>query len=468
MNFINTINSKQQLILPVLVLALLLFVINSYIIILLGALLFVLTALVFKDKFLIPFIVISFLILTSDFTEIYRNYINAFLILLIIYLYLKNFGISTKIIYDLPNEAKYVVALAIISMFLSSIFSGDIFYALFITGRQILFFLIVFMLFSFITTKSMILSFINALVISSIILGVVIFYEILTKGLTLFSLQSHSINQFSGLYSNPNAVGLLLTVSIPLWIGVVLIKRKEKNNFRFLYYAVLLFLLTVLLLTDSRASIGAVFISIFFILWKFNPKYLRYFFIPIIFVVLLILIIPIFNEYLSIYFRVERIFENTRFYIWDMTFNIIKHNFLFGTGPGLFDTKIYPNLTVMLGSFEEQSIWWARSGTAHNFFLFKFAEDGILGLITAFYLFISLFKMGSKIEKQIKNKKSDYYLITLSISSIGAGLLGRAFLESTGLLTNGWITRDLPFWIAFMILIHIYQKVIVNKLHTQE
>ena len=47
-----------------------------------------------------------------------------------------------------------------------------------------------------------------------------------------------------------------------------------------------------------------------------------------------------------------------------MTYHMIKDNFLFGTGPVLFDTKIYPNLTVMLGSFEEQSIWWARSGTA--------------------------------------------------------------------------------------------------------
>ena len=125
------------------------------------------------------------------------------------------------------------------------------------------------MLYHFVISKKTMLHFINALAISSIILGLVIFYEIFTKGLTVFSIQSHSVNQFSGLHSNPNAVGLLLTVSIPLWIGVVLIKRKESNNSKYLHYTILLFLLSVLLLTDSRASIGAVFISIFFILWRF-------------------------------------------------------------------------------------------------------------------------------------------------------------------------------------------------------
>ncbi len=468
MNFLKTAYSTKQLIMTALLFAFFLSAINSVLIIFLIALLFFLISFLFKEKFLIPFIIIAFLILTSDFTEIYRNYINVFLILLIMYLYVKNYGITAKPINELPTQAKYIFILAIFSMLLSSIFSENILYALFVTARQVLFFLIVFMLYHFVISKKTMLHFINALAISSIILGLVIFYEIFTKGLTVFSIQSHSVNQFSGLYSNPNAVGLLLTVSIPLWIGVVLIKRKESNNSKYLHYTILLFLLSVLLLTDSRASIGAVFISIFFILWRFNPKYLKYFFISIIFVVLMILIIPIFSEYIGIYLRVERIFENTRFYIWDMTYHIIKDNFLFGTGPGLFDTKIYPNLTVMLGSFEEQSIWWARSGTAHNFFLFKFAENGILGLATAVYLFYVFFKMGSTVEKKIKDTNSDYYLMSIAISSIGAGLLGRAFLESTGLLTNGWITRDLPFWIAFMLLMFIYQNVTAKRMISEE
>ncbi len=459
MNYLNTLDRNKNVKLIASLSVLIIFAFNQFLILLIASLVFAFLCFLYKEKFIIPFTIVAFLILTSDFTEIYRNYINIFLIFLIIYLYIKNFGITLNIINEIPRDVKYVVTLALFSMFISSLFSDEILYAFFITARQILFFLIVFMLVKFLRFKKMIFYFINALVISSIILGLVIFYEIFSKGLTLFSIQSQTVNQFSGLYSNPNAVGLLLTVSIPLWIGIVLIKSREKNIYRYLHYIVLFFLIVVLILTDSRASIGAVFISILFILWKYNSKYLRNLFITVIILAMLILVIPIFNEYLNIYFRVGRILENTRYYIWDMTLQIIKHNFIFGTGPGLFDTKIYPNLTVMLGSFQEQSIWWARSGTAHNFFLFKFAENGILGFITAIYLFYTFFRTGIKTEKKINDKNSVYYLLTISISSIGAGLLGRAFLESTGVLTNGWITRDLPFWIAFIILMYIHQKV---------
>ena len=76
--------------------------------------------------------------------------------------------------------------------------------------------------------------------------------------------------------------------------------------------------------------------------------------------------------------------------------------------------------------------------------------------------------MGSTVEKKIKDTNSDYYLMSIAISSIGACLLGRAFLESTGLLTNGWITRDLPFWIAFMLLMFIYQNVTAKRMISEE
>lgn len=415
------------------------------------------------DKYLPPFAIVLFLIMTSDFTENYRNYINVFLILLLFYLYLKNYGLSLSSLNIFPKEINYLIALTIISMLISSIFSGNILFSLLVTFRQIVFFIIVFIFFSFIKNREMITYYLSSLVIVSIILGLVIFYEIMTKGLSIFSVQSNSFVQFSSLYSNPNEVGLLLNVSIPVMIGIVLIKRAEQNKFLFLFYLALLFLFVVLLLTDSRASIGAVFLSSIYILWKLKSRYLKYILYIIIFAALLIFLVPVLNEFFGIYFRVGRILENTRYDIWSMTFKIIKNNFLFGVGPDLFWTKIYKYLPVMLGSFEEHQIWWARTGTAHNFFLFKFAETGILGIISAVYLFVVFFKISRYVEKKFKINDRQNYLISVTVSSVGFGLLARSFLESTGLISNGWITRDLPFWIVFIIAAYFYQNLILTE-----
>jgi hypothetical protein len=61
------------------------------------------------------------------------------------------------------------------------------------------------------------------------------------------------------------------------------------------------------------------------------------------------------------------------------------------------------------------------------------------------------------------NNKKNYYL-AVGIFSMGIGIFTRALFESTGLLSNGWIIRDLPFWICFAILIHLYVSY-TDKIH---
>ncbi len=324
------------------------------------------------------------------------------------------------------------------------------------------------MLFRFINSKNNIFYYINSLIIVGVILGAVIFYDIFSGGLGLYSIQSHTFKQFHGFYSNPNEVGLLLNVSIPMVAGVAALKKFKHSNSKYFYYFLLVFLIVVLLLTDSRASIGAAFLSIIFILWRLKSKYLKYIFLLMAVTSLLIVLIPVLNEFAEIYFRAGRIFENTRYDIWNMSFEMIKKNFVFGVGPDLFDTKIYSFLPVMLGTYQEYQIWWARTGTAHNFFLFKFAETGILGLASAFYLFYAFFKISFKVENRIKSLDKDYYFVSVAASSVGVGLFARSFLESTGLLSNGWITRDLPFWLVFIIVIYFYQNLIVRKKKIEE
>ena len=52
----------------------------------------------------------------------------------------------------------------------------------------------------------------------------------------------------------------------------------------------------------------------------------------------------------------------------------------------------------------------------------------------------------------------DYYVLTVAITGIGLAIFLRSFIEVAGYLLYGYITRDLPFWLLFSILIYIYQK----------
>jgi hypothetical protein len=44
------------------------------------------------------------------------------------------------------------------------------------------------------------------------------------------------------------------------------------------------------------------------------------------------------------------------------------------------------------------------------------------------------------------------------LSAIGAGLFIRGFFEGINLITFGWITMDLPFWLVFASLIYYFEQ----------
>ncbi len=150
-----------------------------------------------------------------------------------------------------------------------------------------------------------------------------------------------------------------------------------------------------------------------------------------------------------------------RYILWDIAFGIIKDNPIFGIGPGTFKYYIYKYLPVQLGSWNERLIYFvykeAGTGHAHNFWLYRFSELGIFGFIGAVALPFIFFYLIYKVRKHIKNK-FEYTVIVIAITGSIIGLLYRSIFESTGFLTNGWITRDLPFWIIFSIVIYIYQN----------
>ena len=87
--------------------------------------------------------------------------------------------------------------------------------------------------------------------------------------------------------------------------------------------------------------------------------------------------------------------------------------------------------------------------------------------MTALILPILFFYTGNKLVKRMRKENSNNFPLIVSIFCIGVGLFYRSFFEATGFLSYGWITRDLPFWLIFLILISFLKTFKIDNLENQ-
>lgn len=433
---------------------------NTFLWIGLLALLFISAAMLYSQTSLILFFIFSLLVVTSDINETLRITLNVSALGYFIYIFLKNNGFQIQQYSKLPQQVTWYVVFTVILMIGSSLFSEHPLVGLNETLRQSLFFGLSYILYSYITSDGDIKKYIYTLISAAVIIAVIIVYSFFNSDLALYVLQTQGIVHEGGSFKNVTAVGGIFSITIPLTLIFLLHAYEKKEKFSHLLLIVIFIQILGLFLTNSRSGLFAVIISssiIFFILRRNSFK--KYFIYVIGSIGILYFILPAVSDLFAIYFRVDRIFENTRFQLWDMSINIIRDNWVFGTGPGQFKNYMYNHIPVMLGSWEESQIAWiyknAGLGESHNFFLFRTAELGIFGFVGALFLPFIFIVLSYRVMKLTFSIKKNYY-IAVGIFSMGIGIFIRALFESTGLLSNGWIIRDLPFWICFAILIHLY------------
>lgn len=408
-------------------------------------------------------IIIGYLTLTSDINPSIRIIFNVFAFAFLMFIFLKEYGFDFSRYKKLPNKVISLGFVVLLSMAIPTIFSENISISLIEISKQILFFIICYFLYSTLKSDDDIRNLYRTLIVTGLILSVGVALQIFF-GVSLFGQKGYvSLLGVSGFYENPNALGLfLITCIIVLYSYITIYKPKRfSKHFHCLTF---LFLIITLLLTNSRTAIFATIISLLYYLFIFRRKLFYKIIFASFIIITLILIIPSTYKLLSLYLRFERVFDNTRQYFWDISYSIIKENWLLGIGPGMFEEYIYKFLPVKLGGFFESQIWWARNGTSHNFFLFRFTEMGLLGLFSSFYFVYIFLNLTNKVIKKTKDVYEKYYKIAVSFKAIGIGLLFRSLLESNGLITHGWITRDLPFWVVFIVLIYIHEKINVLDL----
>ncbi len=415
---------------------------------------------VLEETEIILLTIFSFLLLSSSISDTLRLVSNAAITVILGYLFVKKYGIHLSAYPHIQPKVILFIIFLVILMLFSSLFSGNTMTGMVGTGRQVIFFLIWFILFSFLRKETDAFKYTGALIASGAGVAITIIYSFISSG-QLFLLESQGIVHEGGVYSNVTAAGGILDVSIPLTFALILYYARDKK-YLFLLTGLIMVQLAGLFLTNSRESIMAAILSctiLFFILKR------KWFYQVIIFstgsLILVLLTSSAFLNMIEVYFRVNRILENTRYYLWDITLKIIRDNPVWGVGPGQFKNQMYNHLNVMLGSWEEKQIEWIYNssgmGESHNFLLFRTVELGIGGFISAILLPILFFYYSRKVIRYYASNKKVYYL-AIGIFSTGIGLFIRSLFEATGLISHGWISRDLPFWLCFAIILFLYNK----------
>lgn len=444
--------------------SLLLLALNNYLLYIIAGIAVIYTLVLTKKEYLPGITVIIFLSVTSTISEDLRNVADILCLIILFILYFQKEGLSVSLLKTLPRPVKILSALLLTSLILSTLFNssytigaGDIF-------RMALFLLIIFLFYSSLESMKSIKIIIYSLVLSAMIMSLSIIISFLQSDLALYILETKMVVKERGYMGNEAGTGGVLAITIQLTLYLIFNSSKNK---KYLYIALLL-QSAALFLTNSRGAIIAAFVGIIVLSFILKREQLKKTLIRIVIAAgLFYLYIPSVFSAFELYFRTDRILENTRYFLWDISFDVIRSHPIFGVGPGMFKYYMYKYLPVMLGSWNEQGIRWvhdvAGAGHSHSFYLYRWSEVGIFGLAVSLCFPLLLLKIAFKVAKQYKYNYEVYSLATIAFS-IMIGMLFRGFVESTGIVTNGWISRDICIWLIFVFVSSIYyKKITVNE-----
>jgi O-antigen ligase len=426
---------------------------------LIGLLIFAYLYAFWGNDFLIAFTIISSLTLVSDLGASLRLVVNIFAIAALLYLFLNKYNLEISKYPQLNfTLLSYLIAL-IFLMIITSLFSKYAFSGLMVTSKTAVFFIIVYFFYSLIDSEKQINIFTNSIIAASVIIVLFSIFNMIRLGQSIFDINTWIFLRFSGLISNPNGTAAFYAISIPLMIGKILTDDIKKRKF---YFSVLLVLIIGVLFTVSRGAFLSLAVSFTFLLYYLYRKVLFRIITVVAILLLIIIFVPTINETFITLLRIEE-GVSQRDILWGLAMNMIADNFWLGIGPGSFTNEMFNYIPVMLDSWHGiflQGLAEITKGSnlAHNFYLSFFTEMGILGLFASVVLPIIFFRIGYQTMIFYKDFDKTIYINTLIILAIGAGMFIRGFFEGINIISFGWITMDLPFWLVLASLLFYFEQ----------
>lgn len=81
------------------------------------------------------------------------------------------------------------------------------------------------------------------------------------------------------------------------------------------------------------------------------------------------------------------------------------------------------------------------------------------------YLF---FRISKTVLQTLKKSGNNYHYLIVGVVATMTSLLVRALFDGINILSYGWISVDLPFWLMFSILIYFYNNIDIAEKHLAE
>jgi len=432
----------------------------NYLFVGIAAIVISLLILAYGERFLIGLIIVSLLTIVSDFGSTLRLIVQITNFSLLGFLFFKHYGLNIAEYPKVPKPILYFLGLYYFSMLISAVFSQHFLAGTFMIGRQTVFFIITYIFFSLIKDINHVKTIITSLVVVSVILALSTVYDFSQSGANLVSLVFGGRYRASSYIANPDTTTAFFIITLPIVLTFAL--SKEYKGKRGLLVSLSTVIILALFLIISRSAVLSIILSLMVISFQLNRKLFIKFLLTTSFLMVIILLIEPINEAISLFFRIKSGLSQ-RDYFWDLAYNIIRENPLLGIGPGSYKYLEFNYAPVLLNSWPGRVIIDLNIATngengSHSMYL-KFASDmGIPGLLSVFY-FITLFFHISivTIKKAIPGNRV-LYLLILTISAALGSMFVRCIFDSIGILTYGFLTNDLPFWLMFSILIFFYQK----------
>ncbi|MEK7452793.1 MAG: O-antigen ligase family protein [Patescibacteria group bacterium] len=282
------------------------------------------------------------------------------------------------------------ISIFIIGAFVSSMFSSDtrisfgIFKAYFIDP------LLLFIIFISIVSENRIKYFILSFVFSGIFISIISIVYLLLGKVTYD-------NRLESFFNSPNFLAMTLAPVILAIISILLNSKKYKRLNLFLLGSLIIVFIPFIL-TYSYGAILGLFIAIFFSI-SLSLKSTKFKIMLSLMILILSLIIFYFQlgdkKTQDIIFNDQRSSIASREMIFESSLLILKDNYIFGIGPGMFQ-EYYLNYQ---NKFKEPYLEWAVP-YPHNIFLAFWIQNGIFGLAGFLIILISVFSDSIKLVRR--------------------------------------------------------------------
>ncbi|OGX15732.1 MAG: hypothetical protein A2166_03130 [Omnitrophica WOR_2 bacterium RBG_13_41_10] len=247
--------------------------------------------------------------------------------------------------------------------------------------------------------------------------------------------------RFTGIFANPNSLGLLSAIILPISLWHFL-ETKKKSALLFF-----LMILLGLLFSAARGSLNATAFALGYFIYASSKKYKPFIFFSLTsFILILGLVIETFiKQYFMDYIRSENIpILGGRLNIWPVALDSIIDKPIFGYGFGVEDKILGLKNVIFLKQHAGIS--------AHNSYLGMLLQLGLFGFIIFFIpLFMLLFK-----ELFLRQEGEATSLLRHALcASLIAGLICCIYESWIYSVGNSFV---LPFWILVMLLVFYRYK----------